>query len=895
MKKQSSLFLCFFLCFQFFLLLNTTNASPAYPHPIKFTQPDGQVITIHLKGDEKIRWAETMDGYSILFNKTGTYEYAILDNENSLQPSGRQAKDKSYRNTEETSFLNAIPKGIHYSQTQVQMMKSAWNIYNTESKSSFPTLGNRNLICILIGFTDVPFTKTNADFNNLFNQINYTANGANGSVKDYYLENSYNQLNLTITVAGPYTASHNMAYYGADNGYSHSIRAGELMTEAIIAADATVNYADFDNDANDNVDGVYVIFAGYGQEAGASADAIWSHASNIYPSLNLDGKTINRYSCSPELRGNAGTNITNIGVICHEFGHVLGAPDYYDTDYATNGDHDGTGEWDLMAGGAWNDNGRTPPHHNAYTKTVVYNWASSSVLNNASLITLDNAVENSNSFYRINTATNNEYFLIENRQKIKFDAYIPGHGMIIYHVDKNFINNAGNSINNTDHQGMYPVCANANGNPPTTYGSINSSGCPFPGSASVTSFTDATTPNSMSWANTNTAKPITFITENLTNKTVSFAFMGGYSCTLTTVQASNLTFTATTSDATTINYTRGNGNKILILAKEASLVNANLSVGAIYAADTIFGSGQEIGTGNFVVYNGSDNSVNITGLTQGTTYYFALYEYNTTENCYLIPALTGNCTTNYNLPLAAGTISGATSVCKGQNNVTYIVPSIDFATSYIWTFPSGANGYSTSNGININFGSSAVSGNVTVTGSNPIGNGTTSSIAVTVNSIPPTPTISQIGNMLASDALNGNQWYISTLPLSSATTSTINPIQTGSYYVIVVENGCKSAPSNSIFYNITGIDENNTNSLNVNIYPNPFNGKTTISYTLTEDENVELTVVDITGQELLKLINQKQSKGNQSILIDASGFSSGIYFYKLKAGNTLQKGKLIIN
>ncbi len=894
MKKTFRLFLLGFLCLQIFFVHNVAKAVTAYPHPIEFTQPDGSKITIRLKGDEKVRWAETIDGYSILFNKTGTYEYAILDSESNMLPSGRQAKNKSLRNAKETSFLNTIPKGIHYSSAQVQMTKSAWNVYNKESQKAFPTTGNRNLICILIGFTDVSFKKTNADFNNLFNQISYTANGATGSVKDYYLENSYNQLNITTTVVGPYTASHNMAYYGADNGYSHSIRAKELVTEAVNAANPTVNYADFDNDGNGSVDGIYVIFAGYGQEAGGPADAIWSHKSSIFP-ITLDGKTINTYSCSPELRFNQGEYITRIGVICHEFGHVLGAPDYYDTDYATGGQYDGTGDWDLMAGGSWNNGGKTPAHHNAYTKVVTYNWASPTILNAASQITLDNAAEYPNSFYRYNTTTPDEYFLIENRQRVKFDAFIPGHGMIIYHVDKNYINTAGNSINTTNHQGMYPVCANASGNPPTAYGTINSGGCPFPGTGARTSFTDATTPNSKSWANANTAKPITDITENNAHKTVSFAFMGGYSCSLTTVQASNLTYSSVTTNSMTLNYTRGNGNKLLIIAKEGLYVNASLSLGSTYTADTVFGSGQEIGTGNYVVYNGTGDSVTITGLLPGTNYHFACYEFNTTENCYLLPPLAGNRTTDYILPLAAGPITGNTSVCIGESNVTYTVPPITYATYYIWMLPSGVSGYSTTNSINVNVLSSAVSGDITVKGSNPSGSGAHSTIALTVKPIPATPTITQNGNTLTSDATNGNQWYLQqpTTPLS--TTDTFIPSQIGTYYVIVTENGCQSAPSNSIHYNQTGITENSKNSLNIRVYPNPFTDKTTIEYTLTENEDVELTVIDITGQELIKSLNQKQNKGNQSVVIDASKLSSGIYFYNLKAGNTLQKGKLIIN
>ncbi len=683
MKKSFYFILALLICFQLFLLSNSAQAVSAYPYPVEFTQPDGSKITILLKGDEKVRWAETSDGYAIMFNQTGTYEYAILDSKNNMIPSGIQARNLANRSTADNSFLNNVPKYLHYSSAQVQLMKSAWSVYQSESQNTFPTSGNRSLVCILIGFTDLAFTKTQTDFNNLFNQINYTTGGATGSVKDYYLENSYNQFNLTVTVAGPFTAANNQAYYGANTGgQGTDIRPRELVAEAVNLANPTVNFANFDNDNDGTVDGVYVIYAGYGEEAGASTNCIWAHAWNLATTLTLDGKTISKYSCSPELSGNSGTSITNIGVICHEFGHVLGAPDYYDIDYATGGQYDGTGNWDIMAGGSWNNGGKTPAHHNAYTKTMVYAWASPTLLTTASQITLSNAAENSNSYYRYNTTTTDEYFLIENRQQLKFDASLPGHGMIIYHVDGPFISTA-SGINAASHQGMYPVCANATGNPPTTYGTINGGGCPFPGTGAKTSFTDLTTPNSKSWAAANTAKPITLITENNTNKTVSFSFMGGVACTPPTTQSSSFTSSGISTTAMTTGWVRGNGNAVLVVAKAGSAVNADPVAGISYTANAAFGNGTQIGTGNYVVYDGTATSVNLSSLTSNTTYYYAVYEYNTTGLCYKTPALTGN----------ASTAAPQSNGCDTLTNIlaTDILTLYTFASG--WGYWTGHNSY----------------------------------------------------------------------------------------------------------------------------------------------------------------------------------------------------------
>ena len=140
---------------------------------------------------------------------------------------------------------------------------------------------------------------------------------------------------------------------------------------------------------------------------------------------------------------------------------------------------------------------------------------------------MNNSADYSSSFYKYNTTTPNEYFLIENRQLVKFDGSVPGHGLLIYHVDGNYISAhfGSNDINHDNHQGLYPVCASAGGNPPSTYGNNDGDGCPYPGTSNKNKFTDGTTPNSHSWAGNTTSLPITGITENNTAKTVSFCFV----------------------------------------------------------------------------------------------------------------------------------------------------------------------------------------------------------------------------------------------------------------------------------------------------------------------------------------------------------------------------------
>lgn len=511
------------------LSANHTLASPAYPKPIIFTQPDGNKITISLNGDEHTKWATTTDGYSLIFDAKGYYEYASLDSRGYMIPSGIIAHEQELRSSEEVAFITNTTKDIRYGNEQLAMLRSIHQIQRSEAKRSFPTTGNRKLVCILMGFKDIAFTKTKADFENLFNQENYATNGATGSVRDFYKEDSYGKLNLSVKVAGPYTAKNTMNYYGVNDGWGYDLRPDSLVSEAVRLANLDINYADFDNDGDGNVDGIHVIYAGYGEEAGASINAIWAHSWEI-PAVKLDGKTIRAYACSPELAGNSGTALTGIGVICHEFGHVLGAPDFYDTDGYNNNLFEGTGQWDIMASGSWNNNGITPAHHNAFTKTYLYNWGTVTELNSSTTIKMPPSAKDESAFYRINTTTANEFFLLENRQQEGFDTYIPGHGMIIYHIHGDLADHIySNDINTKAPQMVYPICASSTRNPgyqSVTYGLINSSGCTYPGTANKTCFTDNTTPWARSWGLVKTAKPITNISENNSDKSITFDFMG---------------------------------------------------------------------------------------------------------------------------------------------------------------------------------------------------------------------------------------------------------------------------------------------------------------------------------------------------------------------------------
>lgn len=484
---------------------------PAYPYPIVFDQPNGKKLMMVLKGDGALNWGETLDGHKLLKNKNGAYCYAIEDAANGIKASDVVASNQSERTSQELELLSKTNKNATFSSRFIQLAKEkkATFLKSTDAPSkSFPTKGTTKLLAILVQFADVPFSNTNDAFNNLFNQKGYSVSGSTGSVSDFFYDNSFGKMNLSVDVVGPYTLSQNMSYYGKNDNSGSDSNPQAMVTEAVALADKDVDFSKYDNDKDGTIDGIYIIYAGYGEEAGASSDAIWAHAWQI-PTKTYDNTKISHYSCSAECNGNINNNITKtptyIGVICHEFLHVCGLPDLYDTDYeSSGGEGNGAGKWDPMSSGSWNNSGKTPPFVNCYSRSLL-NWGTIEPLPTGKSIEIQPHYTSTVGYSASNIE--NETYYFENRQRKSWDAYLPYHGMIVYHMQYNATVWDNNTINvNPDHQ--YFDLIEAAGE----QGAAASN--PFPGSSKVTSFTFNTTPAFVNWNGTSLNTPIVNISEN---------------------------------------------------------------------------------------------------------------------------------------------------------------------------------------------------------------------------------------------------------------------------------------------------------------------------------------------------------------------------------------------
>ena len=464
------------------------NVTPPAPYAIPVEQPDGSTLQIIARGNQFQHWSETVDGYTVVKNRLGYYEYATAQN-GSLNGTGTPALDPQQRSLGEQRGLlsvrkHAQPELDRQQIQQVRQQLSPFRNARTQASAAVPPQGTVNILAICIDYPDQPATYGTTSFFSMFN-----GPSDKPTFKQYYLNNSYGKLDMTVDVVGWVRAKQNYQRYGYSGGYAAS---HALVAEAIAGAEAEgVDFSKYDNDNDGKVDGVIIIHAGPGAEEGGRDEYVWSHRWAIN-SVYYDDRFVSDYTIQPETRygGRVG-----IGIFCHEFGHLLGLPDLYDTDFG-DGRSNGIGEWGLMGTGGWLGEEAYPAGMSAWSKEAM-GWAEAEdITGNYGSYTL-NAASQNNTFYKIRTANANEYFLLENRQRQGVDAQLNGTGMAIWHIDRNktAIYPASNLVN-ADAKRKGVDLEEADGQDDLdTYTNRGDQGDLFPGFSGNHSFSHATRPN----------------------------------------------------------------------------------------------------------------------------------------------------------------------------------------------------------------------------------------------------------------------------------------------------------------------------------------------------------------------------------------------------------------
>ncbi len=223
----------------FFLLVfahQDANAMPACPEPVKMQQPNGQNIQVYLRGDEFLHWNEDVNGFTILKDsKTASWVYAAKDVAGNLVPSAAVVGRDDPRQVGISQRL--LPDGA-VAKSKVQRSARSQVFSEDGGPVKLPPTGTMKNLVLLVEFADKPHSRTKAEFEELFNTIGYTTDGAAGSVKDYYKEVSYNALSVESTVVDWITLDNGYAYYGADSA-GNDIRPREMVAEALAKLEAS--------------------------------------------------------------------------------------------------------------------------------------------------------------------------------------------------------------------------------------------------------------------------------------------------------------------------------------------------------------------------------------------------------------------------------------------------------------------------------------------------------------------------------------------------------------------------------------------------------------------------------------------------------------------------------
>lgn len=301
--------------------------------------------------------------------------------------------------------------------------------------------GTKKGLIILVQFTDSKFKSGHdlALYERIANDENYSGNNFRGSIKDYFKAQSHGQFELDFDVAGICQLQHPYAYYGKNNSQKEDVKPGEMVAEACLwAHEHGINFSKYDWNGDGEVDQVFVLYAGHGEASYKDANTIWPHmyylsASDYGKPLSLDGVTVDTYACSSELNGDG--NLDGIGTFCHEFSHCMGFRDLYDTSYAG---WFGMGDFDLMCSGSYNGDSKCPAGYSAYEKAQC-GWLTLKDMTNieqeTSIVGVQPMSADGDAYIIKNKGHEDEYYILENRQKTGWDSYLPASGLMITHVD----------------------------------------------------------------------------------------------------------------------------------------------------------------------------------------------------------------------------------------------------------------------------------------------------------------------------------------------------------------------------------------------------------------------------------------------------------------------------
>ena len=425
-------------------------AAKAYPGIVTVTQSDGTELNVRIYGDEHHSWYTTTDG-ALLVQVGKNFYVAQVEDNGMLKATPQLAHNAELRNKLENKAINTQNKQLFFNTAKTNAIRRSIGISN--NYPYFPHTDTPKALVILVEFQDCAFlTKDPVSvFNHLLNaspedetpqvlleDYNNNTNFTNtGSVKQYFSDMSEGEFQPQFDVKGVVKVSKNYAYYGQDQSEnSRDIKYKEMIKEACELAKSQlgVNFSEYDANNDGNVDLVYVIHAGYGQNTGGEENTLWAKTSFNYITT-IDGKEISAHGINSELNFNKGNYITGIGVICHEFSHTMGIPDLYPYNSKAYVNNQEPESWDLMDAGEYGNNGYTPVPYCAWELDIMgWNAGIETLDKEPKQITMEPYFSGNRKAYKIE-ADNGEYLLLQNLQRTGWGKGYMSHGLLIYRID----------------------------------------------------------------------------------------------------------------------------------------------------------------------------------------------------------------------------------------------------------------------------------------------------------------------------------------------------------------------------------------------------------------------------------------------------------------------------
>ncbi len=415
---------------------------PSFNKAFVFRQPDGSPVEVRGWGDQFSARFETPDGYTVIRDDEGYYCYAeLLPGRDSLRAGSVRvgSKDPSTLGIAKhieprepaqrtlASFSSAPGRAMRRCDVRrMRKKQSLRSMLAAGGPAAAPPktaiTGRYVGLCILIEFPDELSTLSVQQVEAFCNKSGYNEFGNNGSVRDYFLENSGGRLDYKLVVTGYYKAKHNKTYY-EDESVTDGKRARELVTEALESLrDKNFDFSAVSGDDEGYVYAVNLFYAGYCSNNWSKG--LWPHSWSLESPLNLaPGRKAFDYQMT-----DMGDQL-KLATFCHENGHMIcDFPDLYDYDRYSRGN--GVGQYCLMCNSGPDET--NPCQIDAYLKYKA-GWSDKLTPITAGLKAKISAKKND---FFIHTKSATEYFLIENRQQNGRDKDLPGGGLAIWHIDE---------------------------------------------------------------------------------------------------------------------------------------------------------------------------------------------------------------------------------------------------------------------------------------------------------------------------------------------------------------------------------------------------------------------------------------------------------------------------